>query len=190
MLNKIDIPCVILSGGKSSRMGADKSLLPFGDYNTLIEYQYHKLSKIFSKVYISSKIDKFDFDFDIIYDTSDIYSPMVALNSILNFLDDEKVFIVTVDNPFLTQKTINKLISTSYDTDIAVAQDDEKLHNLCGVFSKTCLNKISQLLDDNNHKINMLLKNMDSKIVQFENKKEFLNINKKQDYELALKEKM
>ncbi|MFY4863348.1 NTP transferase domain-containing protein, partial [Aliarcobacter butzleri] len=25
-----EIPCVILSGGKSSRMGEDKSLLPFG----------------------------------------------------------------------------------------------------------------------------------------------------------------
>jgi len=56
-----EIPCVILSGGKSSRMGEDKSLLPFSTSNTLIEYQYKRLKPYFKDIYISSKIDKFDF---------------------------------------------------------------------------------------------------------------------------------
>ena len=55
-----EIPCVILSGGKSSRMGEDKSLLPFGSSNSLIEYQYKRLKPYFKNLYISSKIDKFD----------------------------------------------------------------------------------------------------------------------------------
>ena len=57
---------VILAGGKSSRMKQDKALLPFGDTNSLAEFQYRRLSKIFSKVYISSKNNKFDFDVNII----------------------------------------------------------------------------------------------------------------------------
>ena len=50
-----EIPCVILSGGKSSRMGEDKSLLPFSSSNTLIQYQYERLKPYFKEIYISSK---------------------------------------------------------------------------------------------------------------------------------------
>jgi len=42
-----DIPCVILCGGKSSRMGEDKALLPFGEYSTLVQYQYERLQSVF-----------------------------------------------------------------------------------------------------------------------------------------------
>ncbi|MDP1784432.1 MAG: NTP transferase domain-containing protein, partial [Sulfuricurvum sp.] len=40
-----DLPCILFAGGKSSRMGSDKSLLPFGGYPTLAQYQYERLSK-------------------------------------------------------------------------------------------------------------------------------------------------
>jgi len=53
---------IIFAGGKSSRMGRDKALLPFGGYDTLTEYQYRRLSKIFNRVYISTKNDKFNFN--------------------------------------------------------------------------------------------------------------------------------
>jgi len=58
----IDIPCVIFAGGKSSRMGEDKSLLPFSSFKTLTEFQLSRLSKIFKNVYISTKEkNKFEF---------------------------------------------------------------------------------------------------------------------------------
>lgn len=55
------IPCVILCGGKSSRMGEDKALLPFASSNSLTQYQYDRLESYFKNIYISSKIDKFSF---------------------------------------------------------------------------------------------------------------------------------
>ena len=39
--------CVILAGGKSSRMGRDKTLLPFGGFATLTHYGAHKFGRIF-----------------------------------------------------------------------------------------------------------------------------------------------
>ena len=57
-----DMPMVIFAGGKSSRMGQDKALMPFGKYNSLAQYQCERLSKIFKNIYISSKTNKFDFD--------------------------------------------------------------------------------------------------------------------------------
>lgn len=179
------IPCIILSGGKSSRMGEDKSLLPFANDKTLIEYQHKKLSQIFQNVYISSKVDKFDFPCKIIYDQSEIYSPMVALQSILQTLKDEKVFIVTVDTPFLEESTITQIISLSSKNqfDVTICKDLNKTHNLIGVFSKKILQQIDAMLDDNNHKINTLLtQKIKLQIISFEENLQFANINTKEDY--------
>ena len=180
----LDIPCVILSGGKSSRMGEDKSLLPFKN-STLIEYQYKKLSKIFKKVYLSSKTNKFDFNCDIIYDKNiSVSSPMVALESILESIDN-KVFIIGVDIPFVKEDTILKLIENSTNFDIVIAKDINHTHNLCGVYSKSILPIIRENLKNNNHKINNLLKNS-SKIINFTDQDQFLNLNNKQQYQKAI----
>jgi len=65
------IPCVIFAGGKSSRMGEDKSLLPFGSFSTLTEFQLNRLQKMFKNIYIScKKSSKFDFNADFIEDIS------------------------------------------------------------------------------------------------------------------------
>ena len=49
---------IILAGGKSSRFKKDKSRLKID--KSLTYHQYKKLKKIFKKVYISSKKDKFN----------------------------------------------------------------------------------------------------------------------------------
>lgn len=178
-----DIPCVILAGGKSSRMGRDKSLLPFKGFKTLSEYQYTKLSKIFKNVYISSKSDKFEMpNTKLLLESSTIYSPMVALKSIFESLDDEKIFIITVDTPLVSEESIRKIIDFSLDYDIVVAQDEEKIHNLCGVFSNTIAKTVSKYVKEDFHKIGFLQKNFKTKKVFFENKEQFLNINTPEDY--------
>jgi len=184
--NKMSIPCVILAGGKSSRMGEDKAFLPFGSYDTLIEYQYKKLSQIFQKVYIATKPKKFDFDADFIYDTSEIYSPMVALDSIFKFFDaKEKVFIIPVDTPFLSFDTIESLVKNSSNYDISIAKSKDKVYNLCGVFSCNLKLSVQNNLQNNIHKINYFITQNNHNIITFNNKNEFLNINNQDDYAMA-----
>ena len=163
-------------------MGEDKSLLPFREYSTLIEYQYNKLSKIFSKVYVSSKTNKFDFTSNLILDIQNISSPMVALEAILqNF--DNKVFIITVDSPLVHKDTILELINQSWQSDITVAVESNKTHNLLGVFSKDLLKNINNYICENMHKINILLKNSNTKYVEFEESHQFINVNTQFDYQ-------
>ena len=183
-----EIPCVILSGGKSSRMGEDKSLLPFSSSSSLIEFQYRRLEPYFNNIFISAKNDKFDFLQDksklIIDKNQDIYSPILALQTILEKFD--KVFIIPVDTPFLTYQTINKLIHESNTFDITIAQTPLKTHNLCGIFSKEILAFIKNMLKDDIHRINYLIKNSKSQIINFYNEDEFLNLNDKLEYKKAL----
>jgi molybdopterin-guanine dinucleotide biosynthesis protein A len=184
------IPCVILCGGKSSRMGEDKSLLPFGGFDTLLEYQYNKLSKIFSNVYISSKKEKIDTlnkEYLYIVDNDDeLYSPILALQSIFNTLKEKKVFLITVDVPFVSETTIKELVSKSKDYEITIARDEEIVHNLCGVFSNDLLDTIDSMLRDDIHRVNyMIRKSPLSTQIEFKDKNEFLNLNDKETYKVA-----
>jgi molybdopterin-guanine dinucleotide biosynthesis protein A len=180
-------PCVILSGGKSSRMGKDKSLLPFGNYPSMIEYQYERLKPFFKTTYISSKTDKFDFNAEIIYDNNDVHSPMVALKSILEYLKDEqKIFIITVDTPMVSIETIDNIIHDSKNYDATIAQSPTKTHNLCGVFTHKLLKQIILMLENDNHKINYLLKKSNVNYVIFPQDDEFININEPYEYEKLL----
>ena len=201
MNNHIDCPVVILAGGKSSRMGSDKSLLPFDGYKTLIEYQYNKFQKIFKKVYISfkqedlevtTKEDKFSFLKDrslLIEDDNCIYSPMVALQTILKgFKKNSYVFIVAVDIPFLTLQTIQKLYSNTLQKQYQVILPIDKnnnTHNLCGFYNTNVLEEIDKLLLTDIHKIRILIQTLDSSIIKFDTTEEFLNLNDQKSYKIA-----
>lgn len=169
-------------------MGEDKSLLPFFSSNTLIQFQYERLKPYFKEIYISSKNNKFDFIDDkalILDENKDVFSPILALDSILKKFENKKVFIITVDSPFVSIDTIKELINESNETDICVAKT-EKIHNLCGVFSSTIKKTISEMISDDIHKIFYLIRNNNHKIVEFDNDLEFMNINNKNEYEQSI----
>jgi len=188
MITTHDIPCVILCGGKSSRMGEDKALLPFSSSPSLSQYQYDRLKPYFKDIYISSKTNKFDFlknkSNNLILDKQEESSPMIALETIFETIESEKIFIITVDTPLVKIKSIQKIIEHSKNFDICVAET-ERIHNLCGLFDKSCLYQIKNMLENNIHKVGFLLKNMNTSYVSFSDESEFINLNDKNEYSKA-----
>lgn len=166
-------------------MGEDKALLKFNGFSSLSSYQYNRLKPYFHNIFLSSKINKFDFSCEIILDNGEIYSPLIALKTILENIKLPKVFIITVDTPLVSIETINKLINESDKYDITVAKT-QRLHSLTGVFSKSILNEINEMLNEDIHKIGYLLKKVNTKIITFEDDNEFINLNHKEDYHKAL----
>lgn len=185
-----DIPCVILCGGKSSRMGEDKALLPFSNKDTLTQYQFDRLKPFFKDIYISSKVDKFDFlsneekEKHLILDEEEEFSPIVALETILKTINETEVFILTVDTPFVKIETMNELIDNSISFDVTIPTT-EKIHNLCGVFNKSCLLTIKDMLENDIHKVGFLIKKSKHNILNFTDENEFLNLNDKEEYKKA-----
>lgn len=185
MQPQFEIPCVILCGGKSSRMKEDKSLLPFSSSKTLTQYQYERLKPHFKEIYLSSKIDKFDFHANIIFDESEEFSPIVALQTILKKMKShKKVFIITVDTPLVKMDSIKQMIEASNGTDICVAKT-EKVHNLCGVFSTKLLSFIDAMLAEDIHKVGFLLQKVNTSYINFIDNDEFINLNNPDDYKEA-----
>jgi molybdopterin-guanine dinucleotide biosynthesis protein A len=179
---------VIFAGGKSSRMGEDKALLPFAQFNTLSEFQYSRLSKLFKSVSISAKEHKFDFDCLVIEDMYQEHSPLVGIISIFETLQVEEVFILSVDAPFVENDTIEKILSyNKKGLDVIVAQSPSGVQPLCGLYKKSILPLARQQLKNNNHKLGDLLRLAHTCYVKFDEDLPFTNLNHPQEYQEALK---
>ena len=145
-----DIPCVIFAGGKSSRMGQDKALLPFGSCNSLAEYQYRRLSELFSHVYISTKEDKFDFAADIIEDlpSQKVFAPTAGFEAMFKKLKDERLFVMSVDTPFVGEREIRKLLESDHEElDAVIAKTASGTHPMCGIYHRSLLPSFERPID-------------------------------------------
>ena len=186
---KISFPCVLFAGGKSSRMGEDKSLLPFGAYTTLAEFQYCKLQQIFETVYISTKEpSKFPFQADFIVDKYDVYAPTAGFCSIFEKFPSEKVFVLGVDMPFVDEEVIRKIIdndTSSVDATLAFTLNGTE--SLCGIYHYSLYQPFQKMLQEGNHKLRYLLQEVKTNLVLFENEEKFLNLNEPHQYQKAKK---
>jgi molybdopterin-guanine dinucleotide biosynthesis protein A len=182
---KIKIPLVIIAGGKSSRMGEDKTLLAFGGENTLIDYQVKKFEKYFEKIYISTKVlDKFGANFNYIIDYNQTYSPLIGIKSSFDFLKNhDKIFFLSADTPFIKIDTIKKILDSNSIVNIASTKYN---HPLCGLYKKEFLPIVEDYIQKDFHKLNFILKQTDTNYIKFEDEDEFLNMNNKEDYAKAL----
>jgi len=178
---------IIIAGGKSSRMKRDKALLPFGDYNSLAEYQYKKFQPFFSKVYISAKNNKFDFSVEVIEDVYNDSSPLVALVSIFETLTKiDELFILSVDAPFIDVEVLKKLKEEAKkESAIIVADSKNGIEPLCAIYKRTALPFAKQMLQKNRHRLQTLLEIVSTQKVFFSDEKLFLNMNYPADYEFA-----
>ncbi len=186
----IDIPCVIFAGGRSSRMGKDKALLPFGGYDTLTEFQLQRLQKIFKTVYISCKSkEKFSLDALYIEDivTDNVYAPTTGFIAIFDALKEDAFFALSVDAPFVDEESILKIIKgDSKELDACISQTDSGIQPMCGIYHSSLKKSFVRMLQEDSHKLGFLLKNSNTRFIHFENQKKFLNLNKPQEYKEAL----
>lgn len=178
-----EFPCVILAGGKSSRMGTDKSLLPFGGYESLTQYQLQKCKPLFKTLFVSSKRDKFAFDADFILDDMSIFSPMVALANVLSHFTNTHVFILSVDTPFVGKKEIKRMQQFIDKYHIIIPKTASNVHPLCGFYHSSLAKSCKELVKKDIHKIQVLCESESVKYVEFEDEKPFSNLNYMSEYE-------
>jgi len=186
----IDIPCVIFAGGRSSRMGEDKSLLPFGDFTTLTEFQHSRLSKIFSSIYISCKNkNKFDFEANYIEDiqTKEVFAPTLGFISAFKELKSDSFFAISVDAPFVNESIINELLTNDeVNLDATIAKSSLGMQPLCGIYHRSLETRFLDMLEGDNHKLGFLLKKSNTNFVPFKEEDPFLNLNHPDEYKKAL----
>lgn len=193
-MSLITTPCVLFAGGKSSRMGEDKAFLPFGGYDSLIQYQILRLNEIFTRVYVSAK-DETAFDEmntlvieDIDY--KDVYAPTAGFLNIYRQLKAENMFFVlSVDTPFVNKDVISKLLEVSNGSlyDAVIVRTPSGVHPLCGIYTRALEEPMKSMMENKEYKLMDLLDKSNVFYVDVEDDNLLLNLNTPQEYQKALK---
>lgn len=186
------IPCVLFAGGKSSRMGEDKALLPFGEEQSLVQYQYERLEEIFARVYISAKESApFEhFDAVVIEDiiAKDVYAPTAGLVNMFRQLKAEgSIFVLSVDTPFVDKEIIAKFLEAQgKEFDAIIVRTAKGIHPLCGIYTRALEDKLVNMLEEGKHKLSDLLEDANVYYIDIDDEDALLNLNTPQEYERAL----
>jgi len=187
------IPCVIFTGGKSSRMGEDKAFLPFANTPSLVQYQYERLRKMFTQVYLSAK-DKSKFynvDAAVIEDLlhKEVSAPTIGLiNSFRQLKDENAFFVLSVDTPFVDNSIISKLVHASNtDYDAYIIRTNSGIHPLCGIYTRALEEPLKEMVEKGEHRLTKLLKKSNVCYIDVEDEDLLLNLNTPAQYKQALK---
>lgn len=190
MIHK-NITGIILAGGKSTRMGENKSLLEINGKKIILIIK-ELLENIFEDVIIISD-NCFDYNFLNIPVYPDIFKdkgPLSGIHSGLMNSRNEKNFIISCDMPLVSLELINYITEYRTEKDIIITSVKSYIQPLCGIYAKSILSKMDRLLSDEqtgNYSIHRLLDSTDSEIIEisdkeFYNENIFFNINNKEDY--------
>ena len=184
-----EIPCVIFAGGKSSRMGRDKALLPFGSFATLTEFQLAKFRPYFKDIYISCKNrQKFDFEANFIEDLKEYKdaAPHVGLISVFEQLKSDAIFVLSVDVPFFEIQHFQKLYLALDSHEAVIAKSPNGTQPLCAIYKKSILPHLKELTEAKKYRFAHLFEKIDVAFVPFAEEEIFTNLNTPEEYEKSL----
>ena len=158
----------ILCGGKSRRMGFDKSLLKIGD-EYVINIMADKLLEIFDSVRLCANGgEKFaDFGIEILEDeVAQGVGPSAAIHGALAASKSQFAFIIAVDMPFINIQHIlhmKKLIENATSPmDALIPLTDEHKEALYGFYNISALPKIAREIEEENFAMHRILTKLDS----------------------------
>ncbi|MFH0702418.1 MAG: molybdenum cofactor guanylyltransferase [bacterium] len=184
---------VILEGGKSSRMGTVKALLPINN-KPAVENIINILISHFEELLISANQNQqniFEYlEKSVIKDEVDNQGPLGGIYSALKQSSSEKNFIIACDIPVINIELIKKMLklSADQDYDIVIPCNNGKYEPLYAVYSKQIIPVIKELLNANSRKIICLLPLCKTKVINISMDSWYKNLNTKYDYEKFLQE--
>ncbi|MFH1753694.1 MAG: molybdenum cofactor guanylyltransferase [Candidatus Omnitrophota bacterium] len=180
-----DVTCIILAGGKSSRMGRDKSFVRFLG-KPLVENVIDKMVPIFKETIIVTNsphlYTKYNIEtrVDILKDRG----PLGGIHTGLTYSKNIYNLVVACDMPFLNENLINTMIMAGLkDHDAVVPRYKGRLEPLCSIYSKSCIKPIESAISRNDLKIASFLKLVKTKIIEEDiismavSDRSFININ-------------
>ena len=185
-----DIPAIgvgILAGGKSTRMGENKTLLKINGER--MTDRLIRQFEDFPELTVScAKNNSKDFtNVRTVTDENDGIGPIEGIRRILSQSQYDHVFICAGDMPYVTAKLAKYLAQfISSDNDAIVIADEDHIHPLCAIYKKSVLPVIDEVINENNYRIREVLKRVRTLYIDISlscfDKKVLKNVNTKEEY--------
>ena len=171
---------LILAGGRSRRMGRDKSLITFHN-KPQREYLFDLLNTLCDKVYTSCKKgDEVPFSLNPLPDEFEIESPLNGILSAFNQNLETAWLTIPVDMPAVNLETLNYLISNRSINHIATCFFDSEGKNpepLLTLWEPQSASLLKQFYEAGNISPRDFLKQSNANILPVPDKRVLRNIN-------------
>ena len=188
---------IVLCGGKSTRMGASKALLPFGP-ESMLQRVVRLLADVVSPVVVVAAIDQplpeLPRQVIIAHDEREGRGPLEGLRAGLKALpsDIEAAYVTSCDVPLLEPAFVREMLDLAKGFDVAVMEIDGFPHPLSAVYRRWVLPDVEDLLAANQLRPVFLFDRVKTRrvrpneITADPELRTLRNLNTRADYEQAL----
>ncbi len=183
---------LVLSGGKSTRMGTDKGLIEYHGVPQR-EYLYHILSQVCEDTFISlreEQEDELPAVMKTIVDLNEFKGPYNGLLSAHKKYPEVAWLVLACDLPLMDLDALNELISQRDSTKQATAfalKENPLPEPLCAIWEPLALQQSVTYLESGNGTCpRKYLINHNTKLVFPKYENVLLNANSEEDYKVAL----
>ncbi len=168
---------VLLVGGKSSRMGEDKSELIYQGNQSERARLFQLLDELCEKTYLCHREDQ-NFDMPFIIDPGN--GPLAAIATAAQKFPETALLVLACDTPLLAKEDIQYLIDQRDRSKMAtcyISSIDNKPEPLCAIYEPAFFPLFQNALDNNNYCPRTLLEQHPTKNLTSINPHALMNAN-------------
>ena len=195
--------CIILCGGRSSRMGQDKGSMIIQNkpmIKHILSTLNHQITEAIIVLNDSDRIAKYrefidsdDYSFRLTFVEDKIKNkgPLPGIMTGLAEIAGDYALILPCDSPYVSEKYINTIfneLDSDYQAIVPYHDENNKLKTsepLHSIYSRNIITEIEDLISQDILHIKGLIEKVDAKFVLIDNKKiekkEFRNLNRPED---------
>ena len=195
--------CIILCGGKSSRMGRDKGSMIIQDkpmIKHVLSTLNHQIDEVIIVLNDQKRIAKYsefinpqEYDYPITFAEDKIKNkgPMPGIMTGLGKIKSDYALVLPCDSPYVSKnyiQTIFNELDNNYQAIVPYHDAENKLKTsepLHSIYNKNIISQIEKLVSNDVLHIKGLIEKIDAKFVLIDNKKiekkEFRNLNRPED---------
>jgi molybdenum cofactor guanylyltransferase len=180
-----DATAIVLAGGRSRRMGTDKSMLPIQG-RPMIEHICWQLRATFTRVLISAnEAQKFSFlGLEVIPDRIPDQGPLMAVASALEASTSELNLVVSCDLPQIKLAAVRRMLAEAEGADVVVPRTkDGQEQPLFAVYRRSARRYMEDALTSGSRRLRHIYDLCRVRFIEFDDTGWFINLNTKADYE-------
>lgn len=189
---------IVLCGGRSTRMGRSKALLPFGS-ETMLQRVVRLLGSVAAPIVVvaasGQPLPELPAGATVTHDEREGRGPLEGLRAGLKALPSavEIAYVTSCDVPLLIPAFAQRMIELAGDHDVAVMEIDGFTHPLSAVYRRRILPQVEALLAEDRLRPAFLFEQVKTRRVRPEEMiavdpelQTLRNLNTREDYERAL----
>ena len=173
----------ILAGGKSSRMGRDKSLVPVSG-SPLIHHIYEQLLARFDDLLISTnEPEKYAFlGARTVADRFPGKGPLMGIVSAVEAARHERVFVTACDIPVIDLDTVARMLVLAEDFDCVIPMSSVGHEPLFAVYRKSAVPAMRDVLEAGERRISAVFPRVRTRFYDLGRAPWYRNLNTQEDF--------